>query len=713
MQSQAMGAKKPTHGRTFQCQSHRILLDAANKSLLKDGVTIELPLKTFNVLHRIISAGQDVISREELIDTVWQGNHFVGQKAVNQAIWQLRKALGDSIENPVFIETIPKVGYRWLGKELDHEQPYKAGHAKQFSLKRLSVLTVVTLLLFSVAVYQLNTNSKVQVTNLPRLEQIYASNQPGVERAVSFSFDKHFIAYEKVDPRGVSRILLSTFTADNTREQLVVSPISELNSNINQVSPVFSPTTMVLAYIKKNQLQTCEVLLYNLNSQEETHVDYCSVTWLTQVRWSPDGSMLAYSYSDATRGTTGIRLFELSTGITRELTAKTGVGFFSDSVLSWSRHKQAITVISAVNPARFTISNVTIDGIETVLFESTKPLMGATWYQDKLIYAVQNQIGTNQLKSFAAKTQSHQIIGDIFAGSWFPSSDANEQYLALSALTEYHYIGLQHGHQSSTIRSLGDNRNLQFSSNGQYSVVESNRSGKSQLYLKANHSKELKRLNIELEGIQYPRWSPDSSKLVFNARNESAATNGLYLYNLQTKHITRVGDLNVSYGPATWTEQGKHLIVANDKDDLWRLVKLELSTGKEELLTQHMSIFGFYKEDKDILIYVRPNTSGIWKTAPTSSTHHTTFSLIVETPRAISHFVAWEVIGDALFVTNKDAITRYLWQEPSPPQQLYKFGGDTSIDPYSFISVDKNGGISATLMPPPEEDLFIYKWLEK
>lgn len=55
-----------------------------------------------------------VVTRETLIERVWDGNAFVAQKAINTAIWTIRQALGDDPEAPRYVETIAKKGYRLI-----------------------------------------------------------------------------------------------------------------------------------------------------------------------------------------------------------------------------------------------------------------------------------------------------------------------------------------------------------------------------------------------------------------------------------------------------------------------------------------------------------------------------------------------------------------------------------------------------------------------
>jgi DNA-binding winged helix-turn-helix (wHTH) protein len=59
---------------------------------------------------------EEVISRSRLLDEVWGWDYVIGERAVDTRISELRSALGGSASDPIFIETIPGEGYRFMGE---------------------------------------------------------------------------------------------------------------------------------------------------------------------------------------------------------------------------------------------------------------------------------------------------------------------------------------------------------------------------------------------------------------------------------------------------------------------------------------------------------------------------------------------------------------------------------------------------------------------
>src|SRR5258705_12894088 len=90
-------------------------VDSRTGELRKQGRRLKLRGRPFDILVLLLARGGDVISREELRQQLWQADTFVDfDHGLNSAINRLREALGDSAENPRFIETLPKRGYRFI-----------------------------------------------------------------------------------------------------------------------------------------------------------------------------------------------------------------------------------------------------------------------------------------------------------------------------------------------------------------------------------------------------------------------------------------------------------------------------------------------------------------------------------------------------------------------------------------------------------------------
>ncbi len=102
-------------------QSHRIYrldgieIDTARLCLKREGEERHLRQKTFQVLLYLLEQRERLITKDELINHVWQDT-AVTDNALEQCLAEIRKVLGDDSRNPRFIKTVPRSGYRFVGQ---------------------------------------------------------------------------------------------------------------------------------------------------------------------------------------------------------------------------------------------------------------------------------------------------------------------------------------------------------------------------------------------------------------------------------------------------------------------------------------------------------------------------------------------------------------------------------------------------------------------
>src|SRR6185437_1058183 len=85
------------------------------RTIHKHGVRLKLHGQPFEILLLLLERPGEVVTREELQAKLWPANTFVDfEHSVNTAIKKLRRALGDSADQQRFIETVPRIGYRFI-----------------------------------------------------------------------------------------------------------------------------------------------------------------------------------------------------------------------------------------------------------------------------------------------------------------------------------------------------------------------------------------------------------------------------------------------------------------------------------------------------------------------------------------------------------------------------------------------------------------------
>jgi DNA-binding winged helix-turn-helix (wHTH) protein len=90
-------------------------LDIEAERLLKNGRTVKLQPQPFKLLTLLIGLRGQLVTREQIRTALWSGDTFVDvDQGVNFAIKQVREALGEDADRPLYIQTVPRRGYRFV-----------------------------------------------------------------------------------------------------------------------------------------------------------------------------------------------------------------------------------------------------------------------------------------------------------------------------------------------------------------------------------------------------------------------------------------------------------------------------------------------------------------------------------------------------------------------------------------------------------------------
>src|SRR5437667_11053265 len=105
---------RPSHG-TVRFGIFELDQDAGE--LRKQGTRMKLQEQPLQMLQVLLQRPGEVATREELQQKIWPSDTFVDfDHGINNAVKRLREALGDTAETPRYVETMPRRGYRFIGK---------------------------------------------------------------------------------------------------------------------------------------------------------------------------------------------------------------------------------------------------------------------------------------------------------------------------------------------------------------------------------------------------------------------------------------------------------------------------------------------------------------------------------------------------------------------------------------------------------------------
>lgn len=134
----------------------------------KDGHSVHLEEKIGRLLQALLLHRGEVVSKEQLINLVWEGREL-SEQTIPVAISKLRKALGDDINQPMMLETIPRQGYRLLAKQTRNHVP----DTKKWNLNGIAASAVAFALIALAVFWPSGTEQPEQI-------QLLNTEKPGI-----------------------------------------------------------------------------------------------------------------------------------------------------------------------------------------------------------------------------------------------------------------------------------------------------------------------------------------------------------------------------------------------------------------------------------------------------------------------------------------------------------------------------------------------------
>src|ERR1700756_2585459 len=106
-------------------------IDQRRQQVFRNGARLRLQGKVYQVLMVLLQKQGEVVTRDELKHALWPADTHVNYDAnVNTTVNKLRQALGKSTDKPLYIETIPRKGYSFIGTAEFSETPFPATAGK-------------------------------------------------------------------------------------------------------------------------------------------------------------------------------------------------------------------------------------------------------------------------------------------------------------------------------------------------------------------------------------------------------------------------------------------------------------------------------------------------------------------------------------------------------------------------------------------------------
>ena len=516
-------------------------VDVSTGRLFRNGRRIRLQPQPFRMLELMLRHPGQLITREEVCRELWKSDTFVDfDRSLGTAVNKIREALNDSADNPRFIETIPRRGYRFIGQlairppdgiatstalpdslvtPLATERNSVSLPATAPSSFRRAVATLAILagaaLMAIVAFGWYSSESRrayafadVQVTPFTTL--------PGEESAPAFSPDGSRIAFSWNGDTASSvkgyDLYVKTIGHETT--------LRLTNHPSNWISSVWSPDGTQIAFHRIAGPDTGIYVISALGGPERklhsTRVPYDSVA---PISWSTDGKWIAFT--DALSGQANNRMFLLSPATLEVVPLPHDPSCLNESEPTFSHRSNRLAFVCMHSLANVEVDATVLSNWRPVRLASYEgPAPGVAWTADDsgVVFPHASNDGPVFEEAVLRDGSLHRL-GFAVQPLWPTISPVGDR-LAYSSYSDRVNIYKRNLSRPGTApvvlaSTTREQENAQYSPDGKHIAFASSRGGNREIWVSDSDGSNLLQLSNLKQFATHPQWSPDSKKIAF------------------------------------------------------------------------------------------------------------------------------------------------------------------------------------------------------
>jgi len=622
--------------------------DLLSGELRKSGIRLKIQDRPFQILAILLEHPGLVVTREQLQKRLWPEDTFVDfEHGLNTAINKLRDALSDEADNPRFIETLPKRGYRFIAPVSASAAPRAHLHAvAPANASTLSPSPVPAIIPAdpsagpTTAKLRLSTNlaaSAMLLLFLALLAAVYfflrarsAGESSEIRIAplnglpregdAAFSPDGNQVAFVWAGEKGgYAHIYVSQIGATDSPRQL-----TSTGEGTFEFAPVWSPDGHYIAFFRFNNKEK-DLAIYvtaALGGSERRLYTVKSNRKVDALDWSVDGKSLAFSDSASPSEASRIFLLSLDTLEVLPITSPP-TGTLGDTTPAFSPDGKSLAFVRDTLDVREIYVRPLSGGSPAQITFDHAEIQGITWtpQSDKLIFASSRQ-GQTSLWRISAKGGTPQRLPIAGAGwAMRPALSRTGNRLAYTSVTYSSSLwraSLAPDHKvirplEKFISSTGLEEGPQYSPDGKHIVFQSTRTGYHEIWrADADGSNPIQLTHFAKNLTGTPRWSPDSKWISFDSR--PAGHSEVFIINAEGGQPRQITQGESENGVASWSTDGKWLYLASNRGGTWEVWKITPQGTSASQITHHGGFAALPSPDGKFLYFAKGrDVPGLWR----------------------------------------------------------------------------------------------------
>lgn len=577
---------------------------------------VSIQPKFIEVLSYLARQFPKVVTREELIDNIWEGNSYVGSKALTNAIWHLRKHLNQGASGEQVIETVRKMGYRLLVEpefndadlvdEPDLLQQAQARIKRLVLVNRRIVFATSFCLTLFVAVlgHHLYQDS---IRYVPTIKQ-NLTTAAGSELYPAVSPDGRWLVYgSRGSNKYASLYLKDLQNPAETPKRLTSTTTAEIRA-------VWSPDGSALYYGSEHRSEDkCYLTKLNLDSNEALKLGNC-YTYSSAIDIAPDASRLVYIW-DGGEGF-GSGLYELSLTAEKEKPKRLSCienCSYRDRDIAFSPDGSWLAVarrFGNISEDIFILHTQTLE--EQRLTFGLEDIRGLSWHQDseRLIFSTENSGVRN---GYIVGIDDKQILPLEVEGMSYPRSIPNSEELVYSNYMRDYQVAsfaLEQSIPTATFPLLQveySYRNPDYSPVTERIVYVSNETGFNEIWSSDADGNQRRQHTDLKRRVAYPSWSHDGTKVAFLAPDDKNEGNKIHVLDMKTANISILATPYLDHNRPSWGWNDE-MVLASSKDGI---TEFYLDNRLPKVITPiDMRLGKMIAKDK--LVFTQLGKRGLW-----------------------------------------------------------------------------------------------------